>query len=259
MRVELTEISKSFGSVQALKNATLGVSSGEVVALVGDNGAGKSTLMKILAGALRPDGGTIKIDGAETTFANPAHARTLGIEMLYQDLALFDELNVTANVYLGREVVWAPWFFGGFLNFGDMRRKTKEIVDRFSIRQIGIHAEVGKLSGGQRQVTALARTVGFGSHIAILDEPTSALSPSAADEILEVVKNLARQDIGVVMISHNLAHVMEAAHRIVVLRLGEVVGNLDAKTCTSAEVVGLMVGSQPIRAGGAPAVVAPGV
>ena len=244
MRVELTEISKSFGSVQALKNATLSVSSGEVVALVGDNGAGKSTLMKILAGALRPDGGVIRIDGQETTFSSPAHARALGIEMLYQDLALFDELNVTANVYLGREVVWAPWFFGGFLNFGDMRRKTKEIVDRFSIRQIGIHAEVGKLSGGQRQVTALARTVGFGSQIAILDEPTSALSPSAAEEVLGVVKNLARQGIGVVMISHNLAHVMEAAHRIVVLRLGEVVGNVDANACTSAEVVGLMVGGQ---------------
>jgi ABC-type sugar transport system ATPase subunit len=249
MRVELTEISKSFGSVQALTGATLDVSSGEVVALVGDNGAGKSTLMKILAGALRPDGGVIRIDGRETAFASPAHARALGIEMLYQDLALFDELNVTANVYLGREVVWAPWFFGGFLNFGDMRRKTKEIVDRFSIRQIGINAEVGKLSGGQRQVTALARTVGFGSQIAILDEPTSALSPSAADEILEVVKNLAQQGIGVVMISHNLAHVMEAAQRIVVLRLGEVVGDLDAKACTSAEVVGLMVGGHAGAAG----------
>ena len=122
MRVELTEISKSFGSVQALKNATLSVSSGEVVALVGDNGAGKSTLMKILAGALRPDAGVIKIEGQETAFASPAHARALGIEMLYQDLALFDELNVTANVYLGREVVWASWFFGGFLNFGSRTR-----------------------------------------------------------------------------------------------------------------------------------------
>jgi len=164
--------------------------------------------------------------------------------MLYQDLALFDELNVTANVYLGREITWWGGFFGGFLNFGEMRRTTKEIVDRFSIRQIGIDAEVGKLSGGQRQVTALARTVGFGSQIAILDEPTSALSPNAADEVLAVVKNLARQGIGVVMISHNLAHVMEACDRIVVLRLGTVVGDLDARTCSSEQVVGLMVRGQ---------------
>jgi ABC-type sugar transport system ATPase subunit len=215
MRVELTEISKSFGSVQALKDATLSVSSGEVVALVGDNGAGKSTLMKILAGALRPDGGSSR-STARRPASRPLPMPDLGIEMLYQDLALFDELNVTANVYLGREVVWAPWFFGGFLNFGDMRRKTKEIVDRFSIRQIGIHAEVGQAVGRPASGDgARARTVGFGSQIAILDEPTSALSPSAADEILEVVKNLARQGIGVVMISHNLAHVMEAcpSHR----------------------------------------------
>ena len=240
MRVELTNISKSFGSVQALKDATLSVSSGEVVALVGDNGAGKSTMMKILAGALRPDSGSIKIDGREVQFSNPSHARALGIEMLYQDLALFDELNVTANVFLGREITW----FAGFLNFGEMRRRTKEIVDRFSIRQIGINADVGKLSGGQRQVTALARTVGFGSHIVILDEPTSALSPSAAEEVIEVVQNLARQSIGVVMISHNIAHVMEATDRIVILRLGEVAGILNTCDCTPEEVVGLMVGSQ---------------
>lgn len=239
MQVELIDVSKSFGSVQALKNATLSVSSGEVVALVGDNGAGKSTLMKILAGALRPDSGTIKIDGSEVQFSNPAHARALGIEMLYQDLALFEELNVTANIFIGREITW----LGGFLNFGEMHRVTKGVVDKFSIRKIDIRTDVGKLSGGQRQVTALARTVGFGSRIVILDEPTSALSPSAAEEVIGIVKNLAKQSIGVVMISHNLAHVMEASDRIVVLRLGEVVGNLNVNDCTPEQVVGLMVGS----------------
>ena len=210
---------------------------GEILGLVGDNGAGKSTLMKILAGALRSDEGTISVDGELQKFANPNDAHAAGIEMLYQDLALFDDMSVTANIFLGREVTNAA----GFIRFSEHQKRAREIVDTFSVRHIDVASPLGELSGGQRQVTAIARTLGFGSRYVILDEPTSALSPSAADEVLDVVRNLADKGIGVIMVSHNLNHVVSVCHRVAVLHLGKMAGERMIKDTTPEEIVSLIV------------------
>ncbi len=235
--VQMAGISKRFGQVQALLDVDLSVVPGEVVGLVGDNGAGKSTLMKILAGAIKCDGGTITIDGQEHVFSNPNEAHAAGIEMLYQDLALFDDLSVIANIFVAREIT----NFAGFLRFSALRKRASEIVDTFSVRQIDVNSPVGNLSGGQRQVSALARTVGFGSRYVILDEPTSALSPNAAQEVLDVVRGLAEKGIGVIMVSHNLNHVISVCDRVVVLHLGRMAGIKTVKDTTQEEIVALIV------------------
>jgi D-xylose transport system ATP-binding protein len=235
--VKMAGISKGFGQVQALLDVDLSVVPGEVVGLVGDNGSGKSTLMKILAGAIKYDEGTITIDGQEHLFSNPNEAHAAGIEMLYQDLALFDDLSVTANIFVGREVT----NFAGFLRFSALKKRAGEIVDAFSVRHIDVNSPVGILSGGQRQVSALARTVGFGSRYVLLDEPTSALSPSASQEVLDVVRGLAEKGIGVIMVSHNLNHVISVCHRIAVLHLGRMAGIKTVKDTTQEEIVALIV------------------
>jgi ABC-type sugar transport system ATPase subunit len=235
--VQMVGINKRFGQVQALSEADLSVVPGEVVGLVGDNGAGKSTLMKILAGAINFDEGTITVDGQEKSFSNPNEAHDAGIEMLYQDLALFDDLSVVANIFIGREITNVA----GFLKFSALRKRATEIVDAFSVRHIEVTSPVGNLSGGQRQVSALARTVGFGSRYVILDEPTSALSPSAAEEVLEVVRGLADKGIGVIMVSHNLNHVLSVCDRVAVLHLGTIAGIRVVKDTTQEEIVSLIV------------------
>ena len=240
MAVELTGIAKSYGHVQALEAVDFRLEPGEVVGLLGDNGAGKSTLMKILAGVLRPDAGTIVVDGAACSFGSPIEARQAGIAMLFQDLALFDDLSVVANVFLGRELTGPS----GFLRYGAMRRRARALVAGFPVRPFGLDGPVGELAGGQRQVTALARTLGFGGRYVILDEPTSALSPGAREEVLAVVRRLADQGIGVVMVSHDLAHVRRVCDRVVVLHLGRVAGVRSVATTSQAEIVSLIVQGQ---------------
>lgn len=235
--VRLSGICKTFGQVQAIHNVDLSVGPGEILGLVGDNGAGKSTLMKILAGALSCDKGTIHVDGQLKNFSGPSDAQAAGIEMLYQDLSLFDDMSVIANIFMGRENTNRA----GFLQFASHRKRAREIVDAFSVRHIDVNSPVGELSGGQRQVTALARTVGFGRRFVILDEPTSALSPSAADEVLDVVRNLGEKGIGVIMVSHNLNHVVSVCHRVAVLHLGTLAGDLKIKDTTAEEIVALIV------------------
>ncbi len=241
MGIELRDISKRFGKVQALSRVSLSWERGEVVGLVGDNGAGKSTLMKILAGALRPDEGEIVVDGEVRTFGSPVDARNLGIEMLYQDLALFEDPSVVANVFLGREVTTQF----GFLSYGAMRGRTREIVGGFPVRSIDVDASVGSLSGGQRQITALARTIGFGGRYIILDEPTSALSPGAAKEVLGTVRGLAAKHIGVIMVTHNLAHCMDVSHRVAVLHLGRLAGIREVAQTSTEEIISLIMRGEP--------------
>lgn len=235
--VQMAGISKRFGKVQALLNVDLAVVPGEVVGLVGDNGAGKSTLMKILAGAIGCDMGTITVDGQSHVFSNPHEAHAAGIEMLYQDLALFDDLSVAANIFIARELT----NFAGFLRFSAIKDRASQIVDTFSVRRIEVDSTVGSLSGGQRQVSALARTVGFGSRYVILDEPTSALSPSAAQEVLDVVRALAEKGIGIIMVSHNLNHVISVCDRVAVLHLGKMAGIKTVRDTTQEEIVALIV------------------
>jgi len=235
--IEMAGISKRYGQVQALINVNMSVKPGEVMGIAGDNGAGKSTLMKVLAGAISSDEGSISIDGEHHAFSSPNDAHLAGIEMLYQDLALFEDMSVMANIFVGREITNAA----GFMKFSAIKERASEIVSTFSVRQIDVANPLGSLSGGQRQVSALARTIGFGSKYVILDEPTSALSPSAADEVLDVVRNLAAKGIGVIMISHNLNHIMAVCDRLAVLHLGTVAGVRKITETNQEEIVSLIV------------------
>jgi D-xylose transport system ATP-binding protein len=237
MSVVLKNISKSYGSVKAIENIDLEIQPGEVIGLLGDNGAGKSTLMKVLAGAVQPNEGIIEVDGTEYTFEGTSDARAAGIEMLYQDLALFDDLPVVMNVFIGREITNRF----GFLKYGEMRRRAMDIINGFSVRKFDVRNPVGQLSGGQRQVSAIARTMAFGSRYIILDEPTSALSPSARDEVLEIVRDLAARGIGVVMVSHDLGHVRQVCDRVAILHLGTMAGVRDMATTSQDEIISLIV------------------
>lgn len=246
MAIDMTGIDFSYGPVEALRGADFHLDPGEVVALVGDNGAGKSTLIKILAGVLRPDAGTVEVDGDTVDFKSPKDARAAGIETLYQDLALLDNLDVTMNFFVGREET-GP---GGLLRFKEMRHQTSETIHRYAAREIDTTALVQNLSGGQRQVVALSRAIGFGTKYLLLDEPTSALSPAAAEETLATIRGLARQGFGVVVITHNVEHAFKVADRIVVLRLGRMVGSLIAREVSPADVVSLIVGADEVAARG---------
>jgi len=239
MTIEMRGISKKYGAVEALKDVDFTATPGEVMAIFGDNGAGKSTLIKVLSGAIEPTGGTITVDGVQKNFKSPIDAREAGIGTLYQDLAVFDGLDVTMNFFIGREET----YFGGFMNFGKMQRQTGELVRRFSVRDIDIHAQLLNLSGGQRQIVAITRTTGFGSDYVILDEPTSAFSPSAAREVLDVVRSLADSGIGVIIITHNVAQGLKVADKATVLRRGRVAGVTDAKSTSEEELVSMIVGT----------------
>ncbi len=228
--LELRGISKRFGAVQALTDVRFEVRAGEVVALVGDNGAGKSTLIKIVSGIFPPDSGTIIFEGREVTLQGPADAVALGISTVYQDLALADNLDVVANLFLGREVGSVGGAFG--------------TLDEISMEKRAI-AAIAALSGGQRQAVAAARSVLWENKVVLLDEPTAALGVGQTNEVLELVRRLRDDGRGVVLISHNLEDVFAVADRITVLRLGRYVGTYDAKTVTREQLVSYMTGAMP--------------
>jgi len=236
--IEARGVSKYFGAVTALSGVNFHVNSGEIVGLVGDNGAGKSTLIKVLSGSYPPDGGEILVDGKPIQMSGPREAQSHGIETVYQDLALFDELSISANIFAGREKTAA----GGFLKEKDMRTFTQELVARLGVNLPGVKTVVRNLSGGQRQAVALARSVGFGSRVVIFDEPTSALSKAAAEHVLDLIRDLRKENIASIFIGHNLEHVMDVCDRIVVLRQGEVAGQIDRSEFTVNNLVSLMVG-----------------
>jgi D-xylose transport system ATP-binding protein len=232
--LELRGITKTFGSVQALDNVDFEVRSGEVMALVGDNGAGKSTLIKCVAGIHPIDGGEILFDGTKVDIHGPKDAARLGIEVVYQDLALCDNLDVVQNMFLGREV-HDPSFR---LKESPMEQRTAETLRSLSVTTIrSIRQPVASLSGGQRQSVAVARAVLWNSRVVILDEPTAALGVAQTRQVLDLVKRLAEQGLAVVIVSHNLNDVFEVAHRITVLRLGRNVGVYEGEHTTQQEIV----------------------
>jgi D-xylose transport system ATP-binding protein len=246
--LELRGVSKAFGSVQALTDVDFEVYAGEVMALVGDNGAGKSTLIKCIAGIHPMDDGELIYDGEPTTISGPREAARLGIEVVYQDLALCDNLDVVQNMYLGRE---ANRF--QVLKEPPMEAKTVETLKSLRVTSIrSIRQHVATLSGGQRQSVAVARAVMWNSRLVILDEPTAALGVAQTEQVLELVNRLAEQGLGVILISHNLHDVFETATRIAVLRLGRNVGVYERAKTTQAEVVQAITAGQPTKVSGIP-------
>ena len=245
--LELRRVYKSFGSVQALSDVDLEVRRGEVMALVGDNGAGKSTLIKCVAGINSIDNGTVLFEGREVTIHGPKDAARLGIEVVYQDLALCDNLDVVQNMYLGREA----HDFLQRLREPEMEMKTAETLESLSVTTIGsIRQPVATLSGGQRQSVAVARSVMWNSRIVILDEPTAALGVAQTRQVLDLVNRLAENGLAVVLISHNLHDIFEVATRITVLRLGRVVGVYEREKTTQTEIVGAITAGVPTKVPG---------
>lgn len=245
--LELRSISKSFGSVQALTDVDLEVQRGEVMALVGDNGAGKSTLIKTIAGIHAADSGEIIFEGNPVSISGPNAAAKLGIEVVYQDLALCDNLDVVQNMYLGREAHSVLQI----LKEPVMEQKTAATLKSLSVTTIrSIRQQVATLSGGQRQSVAVARAVMWNSKLVILDEPTAALGVAQTEQVLALVKRLGEQGLAVVLISHNLHDVFEVADRITVLRLGRNAGLYDRRATTQQEVVQAITAGTPTKVSG---------
>jgi D-xylose transport system ATP-binding protein len=235
---------RRFGAVTALDDVTFTVDAGEVLAILGDNGAGKSTLIKCISGAHRLHSGTIELDGRPVTISSPAAARALGIETVYQDLALFDNLNPIDNFYAGREVASPRWLPRGMrlLRRREMSETTEAVVRRLRVGLPDLHGPVGLLSGGQRQAVAVARAAAFASRLVILDEPTAALGVRESRQVLDLIVSLRDEGKGVVVISHAMDHVIEVADRAVVLRRGRKVGELVPSEDTHRDMVSLIVG-----------------
>ncbi len=240
----LKGVSKSFGAVQALEDVDFEVNSGEVLALVGDNGAGKSTLVKAIAGIHQIDSGEILFEGRPVSISKPTDAVTLGIATVYQDLALCDNLDVVENLFLGQEE--RSHGFAGFTRQIDqtsMEQQSHELLDSLAVTITDMRAEVGTMSGGQRQQVAIARSLLGDPKVVMLDEPTAALGVRQTAQVLALVKRLREQGHGVVMISHNLADVFEVADRIFVLRLGRGAGNYPIGEVSREDVVGAITGA----------------
>jgi D-xylose transport system ATP-binding protein len=247
--LQLRGITKTFGSVEALTDVDFEVNNGEVMALVGDNGAGKSTLIKCIAGTHAYDGGQIFFEGQEVSIHGPKDAARLGIEVVYQDLALCDNLDVVQNMYLGREASDVI----GRLRETEMEAKTAETMKGLSVTTIrSIRQKVASLSGGQRQSVAVARAVMWNSRLVILDEPTAALGVAQTRQVLELVKRLAQQGLAVVIISHNLHDIFEVADRITVLRLGRSIAVFEREKTTQQEVVHAITAGIPTKVAGVP-------
>lgn len=232
--LELKGVSRDFGAVQALVNVDFEVHSGEVMALVGDNGAGKSTLVKGIAGIYPYDEGEIIFEGRPVVIHGPADTAELGIEIVYQDLALADNLDVVANMFLGREEIRVPFR----LNESVMEKATRETLHSLSVTTLSsVRQAVAGLSGGQRQAVAVAKAVMWNSKVVILDEPTAALGVAQTRQVLDLVTRLADRGLAVVIISHNLHDIFEVAHRITVLRLGQRVALYQTARTNQQEVV----------------------
>jgi ABC-type sugar transport system ATPase subunit len=234
---------KRFGAVVGLDEVDLDVHAGEVLALLGDNGAGKSTLIKCLSGALALDRGVIEMDGRRVALHSPADARNLGIETVYQDLALFDNLRPSDNFYAGREIAGPHWLPRSIrvLRRREMAATTRTTLDRLQV-SLDDNGAVGLLSGGQRQGVAVARAAAFASRVVILDEPTAALGVRESRRVLDLILRLREEQKAVIVVSHAMDHVMEVADRAVVMRRGRKVGELVPSAETYAQIVSLIVG-----------------
>ncbi len=246
--LQAVNLTKRFGGLTAVDHASLDINTGEVIGLVGDNGAGKSTLIKMIAGVYQPDDGEIFFDGKKVTFSDPRAARDMGIETIYQDLALAENLDVGSNIFLGREIK-RP-YLGGLVHTIDrpkMRAESAGVLERLDIRVASLTQQIRNLSGGQRQAVAIARTIYWNARLIIMDEPTAALGVAEQRKVLTLVRTLCEQGVPVIIISHNMQDVFAVSDRIIVMRRGRKVGELIAKKTTPDEVVSLMVGAEAVH------------
>jgi D-xylose transport system ATP-binding protein len=240
--VEMRDIRVAFGGVHAVENVTVDLFAGEVVGLVGGNGAGKSTLMRVLSGAHPADSGQIMIDGQPVSIGNPRDAKALGIETIYQTLALADNVDAAANVFLGRELRTRV----GSLNDAAMESATRKVMGRLNPRFKNFKVPVKSLSGGQRQSVAIARAIHFNARILIMDEPTAALGPAETTQVHELVGQLQSEGIGIFLISHDIHDVFDLADRISVMLQGKLVGTVVKDQVTKDEVLAMIImGKQP--------------
>jgi D-xylose transport system ATP-binding protein len=235
---------KRFGAVVALDGVDIEARRGEVLALLGDNGAGKSTLIKCVTGVHRLDSGTVEMDGVPVDPGSPAAARALGIETVYQDLALFDNLDPAANFYAGREMTTPRWLPRGLrlVRRRAMVSATVEVLRRLSVGVADVNTPVGLMSGGQRQAIAVARAAAFATKVVILDEPTAALGVRESRHVLDLILRLRAEGLAIVVVSHAMDHVMEIADRAVVMRRGRTVGELIPRPENKEQIVSLIVG-----------------
>jgi ABC-type sugar transport system ATPase subunit len=240
IRVQMEDISKSFGAIKSLDRVTLVLRAGEVLGLIGDNGAGKSTLSKILSGAVVPDTGRVLLDGRETRFASPADARRQRVEMVYQDLSLCDTVDVAGNLLLGREplrrIIGLP-----IMDKRKMHEDAAQMLAHLGIRMPSTRLKVENLSGGQRQSIAIGRAVSFDPLVLIMDEPTAALGPAETAQVGELIKQLKSEGLGIFLISHDIHDVFDLADRVTVMKNGQVVGSGRVQDMTKDEVLGMII------------------
>ena len=239
----LRNISKRFGAVQALSQVDFEVQPGEVVALVGDNGAGKSTLVKIISGSIPIDEGDVLFDGKPVTLGTPKRSSALGIATVYQDLALCDNLDVVGNLYLGHEETNGL----GWLDETAMEQRASSLLKTLAVSIPSVRTQVAALSGGQRQTIAVARAMMGSPRVVLLDEPTAALGVAQTRQVLDLIRRLREQGLGVVVISHNMMDVFSVADRIIVMRLGKRVATFDVKNVKEVDVVAAITGARPAQ------------
>ena len=243
--IEAKNISHSFGAVQALVDANIRVSAGEVKAIVGDNGAGKSTLLKVLSGLVIPDNGQILLNGENVSFNSPVDALKSGIQTVYQDLALIDTMSATQKVFVGREELSSNWILKrlGIVNDRHMHQEAIRALSDLGIKIPSLNATVRSMSGGQRQCLAIARAMLFGHKVIILDEPTAALGVHESAQVLSVVDQLRSKGLAILIVSHNMQHVFKITDSITVMRLGVSVASRKTKDTNPEEIVGLITGA----------------
>lgn len=248
--LELTNIAKSFGGVHALKDVSFKINKGEVVGLLGDNGAGKSTLVKCISGIYTPDNGQVKVNGESVNITSPEEARAVGIETVFQDLAMIPEFDIVQNLFLNREIKhknpilrWLGW-----LDTQAMTKRARKSLNRLNTRIPSYKEKIHNLSGGQRQAIAIARAVNWGADIVIMDEPTAALGVEQSAQVNELIKVISSQGVAVLLISHNMQHVKETCDRAVVLYQGKSVADVSVDEVTKEGLVSLITGATSVAA-----------
>jgi len=245
--LEVRSLTKRFGGLVAVDQMDMQVSPGEVVGLLGDNGAGKSTLIKMVSGVYHPDEGQIFFQGKEVKMASPMDALELGIETLYQDLALAENLDAYSNIFLGREKTKPFLGFIKVLNHEFMQEESKKVLNRLEIEIPSLHNQIKTLSGGQRQAVAICRSIYWNAKLLIMDEPTAALGVHEQSKVLDLVRLLRSQNIPIIIISHQLYDIFSVTDRLVIMRRGKKVAERITKDTTPEEVVGLITGSEEVE------------